>query len=831
MAVQETRQIWMTNGGTAAPILDGAHPSPILPRRNTGPVARDGLTQLTEARIATRPQRRRTIVSFVALCVVLCVAPAWATGTPCSSTGQPIAVGNDFFTFTAVRYDSPAAGQSTAYYEIESGSSPAISHVTFELGLACLDVIEAGEWGPSQNDLDAGAGSPTVGTDPTTGIEGLKFDEGFSSGETRKYYFVVDGNYAADSIRVASKAGPGFDEEDLCGPSLSCSLPSPTKTPTPTRTNTPIPTQTRTPTRTSTFTPTRTPTATPTSAVCDAIQVIDFESVAEGAHLTTQIPGVTASAANDTAGHPDKAIIFNSTVPTDDDDDLGSPNETCPGGGAGIGAGGEVGEVGENCQSLGQVLIIAENETDGYSDGVVDVPDDESGGGTITFTFTSPVNVARVEILDIEESTAGTVEASNGGGLVASAPMLGLGDNSFQSVVLDAANVTTLDVIFPGSGAIPAIYYCPIPTPTPTQTPTFTPTPVPGSCDLTLAKQCVIEPTPPPGEHCDGKVVSATFEYTGLGGAASDNQQDSGKFTCSGDAGGAEPVRIRVTDGGSRVYADVTGVDVGDSIVASAANAGESDFENETFVEIYSGATLVEESEFHTSCSQPVQVGDSYGSLYLRSLTTTDGGTITMPPDPAPADECTWSIPPGPHCEGKVEGVSLRYLADSCTISNTQEGKASCSGDSTAIDPSRIRVYAGSESASMRHPVYIFIPYCFRASPAATSPLRARATPARASSRATSPSTSTIRTARSCKRSSSTLPARSRSTWAIVSAASRSLLSTRPRADNSRSGRTSSTSTPLRATVPAQITTSASTTTNSVPFLGAPSLRLRRAHP
>jgi hypothetical protein len=143
-----------------------------------------------------------------------------------------VTVGNDIINFSGVRYDYPAPGQSTWYYEVTSGSRPAISHVTWELNLDCLDVLDAGTWdGTNQDNLNSGDGSPVIGTDPTTGITGIKFDEGFAEGETRYYYFTVDGNYAQDSsVVVASKGGSDFDTANITGPSPFCEIyvpPSP----------------------------------------------------------------------------------------------------------------------------------------------------------------------------------------------------------------------------------------------------------------------------------------------------------------------------------------------------------------------------------------------------------------------------------------------------------------------------------------------------------------------------------------------------------------------------------------------------------------------------
>jgi hypothetical protein len=144
----------------------------------------------------------------------------------------PVAVGNDTVTPRGVRYDYPAVGQSTWYYAVTSGSSPAISHVTFSLLCPALRILGAGTWnGVSQDALTPGGGSPAPGTwpaapatDPTTGITGLKFGRGFAANETLYYYFTVNGNYVTEGIVFATKAGTGFDTAAVCGPSGDCAL-------------------------------------------------------------------------------------------------------------------------------------------------------------------------------------------------------------------------------------------------------------------------------------------------------------------------------------------------------------------------------------------------------------------------------------------------------------------------------------------------------------------------------------------------------------------------------------------------------------------------------
>ena len=92
-----------------------------------------------------------------------------------------------------------------------------------------------------------------------------------------------------------------------------------------------------------------------------------------------------------------------------------------------------------------------------------------------------------------------------------------------------------------------------------------------------------------------------------------------------------------VSDGGSRIYLD-TGmpgsVSIGDVVTATAANAGENDFSSNSVIEIYTQTgTLVQKVEFHTSCSQPLNLGDRYGSVEVVAMQTTGGGSVSLGAD------------------------------------------------------------------------------------------------------------------------------------------------------------------------------------------------------
>ncbi len=164
-------------------------------------------------------------------------------------------------------------------------------------------------------------------------------------------------------------------------------------------------------------------------------------------------PGVTVSSHNE-ATKP--AMIFDTACPggcSGGDRDLGTPNQDF--GGPGIGAGGGAGTDGQNALALGKVLIISE-------DGDSNDPDDNSGGGTLIFTFDHDVHVERVQVIDIDEGAAGQVTAYDAGGSVvlASAMLDNRGNNSVQTVQLGASGVRSLEIEFPGSGAVSQIVFC-----------------------------------------------------------------------------------------------------------------------------------------------------------------------------------------------------------------------------------------------------------------------------------------------------------------------------------------------------------------------------------
>ncbi|WP_182870577.1 SdrD B-like domain-containing protein [Rhodopirellula sp. JC639] len=178
------------------------------------------------------------------------------------------------------------------------------------------------------------------------------------------------------------------------------------------------------------------------------MHVIDFDGYAKGTVIDNQYAslGVTISADNARSGAPDVAMIFDSSTPTGGDHDLGTPNQDFAG--PGVGYGGRSGATGENSVALGNVLIISE-------DGDSNDPDDEAHGGTVTFTFDTAVRIDHIGLLDIDsDESGGTVVTMMTNSGQQSFNIAALGNNSFQRILIDVDEVTSLVVTFPSSGAI-----------------------------------------------------------------------------------------------------------------------------------------------------------------------------------------------------------------------------------------------------------------------------------------------------------------------------------------------------------------------------------------
>ena len=137
------------------------------------------------------------------------------------------------------------------------------------------------------------------------------------------------------------------------------------------------------------------------------------------------------------------------------------------------------------------------------------------------------------------------------------------------------------------------------------------------------------EPPPPSVDQCkDGfKTQLLEMQYTGENCAASNNAQDPKKTLCEGDPGYNSKVFIRVSDkenpDDSKAKVWFKGmVDLNDTFGIDATNAGEDKLKSNTWALIYDnrGGRLLQKINFHTSCSQPLAIGDQFGSLVLEDI-------------------------------------------------------------------------------------------------------------------------------------------------------------------------------------------------------------------
>jgi hypothetical protein len=212
--------------------------------------------------------------------------------------------------------------------------------------------------------------------------------------------------------------------------------------------------------------------------------VVDFETDGEGNTLSGGLYvkeqwfaayGMTITASSFDAYTPgDMPRLFDSSHPWTrygiEDPDLGSPNEKCQAGGPGEGKGGRPGQPGENCEPLGNVLVIQKTNTTASND--------NSRGGMITFHFKFPVaELIAIGFIDLEGKSLdldqGDEDASQDDGLpdailqicssngeVTSRKVAGTGNNGVLTKQLGFENVTTIQVVLEGTGAITFLSMC-----------------------------------------------------------------------------------------------------------------------------------------------------------------------------------------------------------------------------------------------------------------------------------------------------------------------------------------------------------------------------------
>jgi hypothetical protein len=156
---------------------------------------------------------------------------------------------------------------------------------------------------------------------------------------------------------------------------------------------------------------------------------------------------------------------------------------------------------------------------------------------------------------------------------------------------------------------------------------------------------CIPEDAPPPpGAWCfddDAKPRALFVVYTGESCEATHHSQDSSKVECDGDPNFTSTVVIRASnkedpnDNKAKVWfqGEVT---LNDQFVIDAHNGGKTRLASSTFVHIFDlQGNLLQFLEFHTSCSQPLNLGDQFGSIRLVDFVL-EGSTIGLPSPQVP---------------------------------------------------------------------------------------------------------------------------------------------------------------------------------------------------
>ncbi len=171
------------------------------------------------------------------------------------------------------------------------------------------------------------------------------------------------------------------------------------------------------------------------SATQPVEKTIDFDSAPAGTIVSKQFPDVTFSCETPQASRPDECLLFDSENPTGGDTDL-------------------------RTEDGGNVLIIAEDVVDADGDGLVDDPDDNGSGGSLTFDFEAPVELRRIGLLDIDENeTEGSIVMTRDDGSVVTISIPNTGDGLPQMLQLGIPDVVTATINLQNSGAVTSITY------------------------------------------------------------------------------------------------------------------------------------------------------------------------------------------------------------------------------------------------------------------------------------------------------------------------------------------------------------------------------------
>ena len=135
--------------------------------------------------------------------------------------------------------------------------------------------------------------------------------------------------------------------------------------------------------------------------------------------------------------------------------------------------------------------------------------------------------------------------------------------------------------------------------------------------------------------ECGQKPTLLRFEFTGEDCSAGNHMQED---HCIGTVGPAtSPVDIVVTKKADRIdVSPSTGIFPGDIITVSPA-AGRNKLQSSLKFDVFeppAGAGWEQSNDIHTSCSQPINVGDQFGSMLLVEFIGPPGDCEPVRPPP-----------------------------------------------------------------------------------------------------------------------------------------------------------------------------------------------------
>ena len=161
--------------------------------------------------------RKKEIATLTAL-IVLTAGIAWAG--PTFTEVDLDADSRWDVTYMGRTYDAEA-NTTTFAYNVTVNNDPALSHFTAGFPF-CDDPAAVNGADPSD--------AVSVGLDPTSGVDGIKWDLGLEPGNSRVHAYTLQGNIAEGTITVAVKAGTFVATANRPGPSCDATPVSNTYT-------------------------------------------------------------------------------------------------------------------------------------------------------------------------------------------------------------------------------------------------------------------------------------------------------------------------------------------------------------------------------------------------------------------------------------------------------------------------------------------------------------------------------------------------------------------------------------------------------------------------